>query len=103
MLEQTLTSNNKVRLDPQYPVVAGVDDERVPQLLKVKSDGTIDLGGVTLPVWDTFATAYYGSTNNVHTVIYTLSGNEVARWTFTYRNGAAADDDDIATGVFLIP
>jgi hypothetical protein len=46
--------------------------------------------------------AYYGTTNNVHTVIYTLVGTEVARWTFTYAGGGAADDDDVVAGVLAL-
>jgi hypothetical protein len=103
VLEQTLVSNNKVRLNPQYPVIAGVDENKIPQLLKVKTDGTLDLGGVTLPVFETFTVNYIGSTNNIGTVIFYVQSNEVARWTFTYRNGAVADDDDIMTGALTFP
>src|SRR4051812_42314065 len=103
MLEKTITQNNKVRASTQYPIIAGVDKDNVPQLLRVKPDGTIDLGGVTMPVWETFQVNYIGSTNNIGTVIFKVQSNEVGRFTFTYRNGAAADDDDIATGAFTTP
>jgi hypothetical protein len=103
MLEKTITQNNKVRASTQYPIIAGVDKDNVPQLLKVKADGTIDMGGVTMPVWETFEVQFYGSTNNIHYVIFKVQSNEVGRWTFTYRNGALVDDDDIATGGFTTP
>jgi len=103
VLEKTITTNHKVRADAQYPIMAGVDPDLVPQLIKVKSDGTIDLGGIIMPDWDAFSCSYYPATNNVHVVIFTLQSNEVARWTFTYRNGAVADNDDLTSGIFLVP
>jgi len=102
-LEQTLTSNVKVRINPQYPVIAGVDKDRVPQLIKVKPDGTLDLGGVTIPPWDTIQVTYVGSTNNVNQVIYKLSGNQVAHWAFTYLASGAANDDLLIGATFAIP
>lgn len=102
MLEITITGNQKLRANQQYPVIAGADDDKVPRLVKVDPDGRLELSGAQIPTFDAFAVAYYGTTNNVHTVIYTRSGTEVARWTFTYVGGAAADDDDVASGVLAI-
>jgi hypothetical protein len=103
MLEKTITSNNKVRLNPQYPIVAGVDKDNVPRLLRTDDDGRIDLGGVILPEWDSVVLAYFTSTNNVQTAIYKLVGVEVARFTFTYVGGGAADNDRLATATFSKP
>lgn len=97
-LEKTLTANNKVRLSIEYPVVAGVDKDNVPQLLKLNPDGRLDLGGVILPKWDSFSIINYGATNNARYVIYFLTGIEVARWTLVYFGGAAADNDLISSG-----
>lgn len=101
-LEKTLTANHKVRINPQYPVVAGVDDDKVPRILKVDSDGRLDLGGITIPPWDQFEALYYGATNNVSRVTWKKDGNEVARFDLTYTGGAANDDDNIAGGVFTL-
>jgi hypothetical protein len=103
MLEKTITANNKVRANPQYPIVAGVDKDNVPQLVRTTADGRLDLGGVALPAWDRFEVAFIGATNNVATVVYRLDGNLVGTWTFTYRHGAVADDDDVISGVFTTP
>jgi hypothetical protein len=102
VLEITITGNQKLRANQQYPVVAGVDKDKVPRLVRTDADGRLELSGVSIPTFDAFAVAYYGATNNVHTVIYTRNGTEVARWTFTYVGGAAADDDDVASGVLAI-
>lgn len=104
MLEQTLTGNNKVQLDPFYPVIAGVDETRTPQLLKVNPDGTLVLGGLSLPAFDSLAVVYIGSTNNIYTVTYSLTGTgQVAHWTFTYLGGGASNDDLLTGAAFAIP
>lgn len=36
---------------------------------------------------------YYGSTNNLHTIVYKVGATTVRTRTFTYVNSAAADDD----------
>lgn len=43
MLEQTLTNNEKVRLNPQYPVIAGIDLNAVPRLIKTDENGYLIL------------------------------------------------------------
>lgn len=103
MLELTITGNNKVRLNPQYPLIAGVDKDNIPRLIRADADGRLDLGGVIIPEFDTFVPAYVGSTNNIATVIYKKAGTEVARWTFTYVGSGAADNDRISSGVFTKP
>lgn len=102
MLEKTLTAGNKVRADPQYPVIA-VDKDNVPRFLLVKPDGTLDLGGVVIPKFDNFTIQYFGSTNNVRYVIYTLASVEVGRWTFVYAGSGAADNDKLTSGAFTTP
>jgi hypothetical protein len=101
-LEKTLTGNQKVRLNPQYPVVAGADSNNVPRFLRLDEDGRLDCG-VVIPAFDDFTVAYWTGTNNIKTVIYTLESNEVARWTFTYVGGGVADNDKLLRGSFTRP
>lgn len=54
--------------------------------------------GFEIPTYDEMVLAYYGSTNNLHTVTYKLSGTTVATLTLTYAASGAADDD-VLTGV----
>lgn len=103
MLEITIVDNQKVVAKHFYDIIAGVDDTRTPRLVKVDEDGRLDLGGVIIPKWDTVTPTYYGSTNNMHTAVYSLEGNEVARWTLTYVGGGAANNDRLATAVFSKP
>src|SRR5258708_2495721 len=102
MFEQTLNSNNKIRLSPEYQALAGVDKTGVPRLLPSRPDGRLELGGADLPKFDTFAIAFWGTTNNIKTVIYTLLSVEVARWTFAYAGGGAANDDVLTSGVLTV-
>jgi hypothetical protein len=96
MLEQTITGNNKVRLDIEYPIVAGVDKDSVPQLLQVddeKNLKTVTIAGFALPPYDKLLLDYYGSTNNIKHAVYYKQGVIVATLTLTYVGGAAADND----------
>lgn len=103
MLEKTLTGNAKVRLNPQYVAVAGVDDDAVPRILHTDKDGNLILGGgPALPTWETFDLEYWGATNNLKTVIYKVASVEVARIALTYRSGGAADNDLLAGGTLTI-
>jgi hypothetical protein len=102
VLEIAIVNNNKLRANQQYPIVAGIDKDKVPRLVRTDPDGRLELSGAQIPTFDAFAVGYYGTTNNVHTVIYTLVGTEVARWTFTYAGGGAADDDDVIAGVLAL-
>lgn len=57
-------------------------------------------GGIQLPASDYVAYTYYGSTNNIETATYKVGGSggtTVATLTYTYVNGGAADDDNIAS------
>lgn len=101
-LEITLTGNNKVRLNQQYPVVAGVDGNNVPRIIRTDEEGVIDFGGIIYPKFTDWSITYFGATNNIRYVIYTLQGNEVARWTFAYRNGGVADNDLVTSGAFTV-
>lgn len=47
--------------------------------------------------------AYYGSTNNIHTITYKLNNVTVATQTLTYVNSAAADDDLVETSEITFP
>lgn len=101
-------------IDPdQYSVIDGSDVEPRqirPQHPLTEWTGRAILegirafsGGTSIPAWDSLdATDHYGSTNNIRNLIYKLSGAEVARFTFTYINGGAADDDDLATATLTI-
>jgi hypothetical protein len=103
LFEKTLNSNNKVRAASQYPIVAGVDKNKVPQLLLTDEDGRLLLGGgAALPEWETFDLEYWGATNNLKTVIYKVAGEEVARIALTYRSGGAADNDLLSGGTLTI-
>lgn len=42
---------------------------------------------------DAQAIAYYGTTNNIQTIVYSKSGSTVKTRTFTYVGGGAANDD----------
>lgn len=56
--------------------------------------------GFVIPVSDYQAFTYYGSTNNIHTIVSKAggsSGTTVATLTFTYVGSAASDDDVVAT------
>lgn len=53
-----------------------------------------------IPTYDYVALTYYGSTNNVHTQTFKSggsSGTTVATLTYTFANGAAANDDFVAS------
>lgn len=108
-LEKTLTGNRQARLNPQYVMIAGIDDNDVPRFFKVTPEGslTFSLGGIDLPAYDTILCAYWGDpgshTNNLHTAIFKLDGTEVGRWTITYVNGAVANNDDVLLAVFTRP
>jgi hypothetical protein len=102
VLEIAIVNHTKLRANQQYAIVAGIDKDKVPRLVRTDADGRLELSGAQIPTFDTFAVAYYGATNNVQTVIYTLAGTEVARWTFTYAGGGAADDDDVIAGVLAL-
>jgi len=57
-------------------------------------------GGMVIPNNDYQAFTYYGSTNNIQTIVYKTggsSGTTVATQTFTYVGGGASDDDDVAS------
>lgn len=98
MLEKTITDNQKVRCSTQYQIAAGIDNDGVPQLLKTDSEGRLIAGGADLPAYDAYSIDRYGSTNNIHRIIYTKSAVEVARWTFLYVGGGAANDDKLLSG-----
>jgi hypothetical protein len=103
VFEKTLNSNHKVRAATQYSLVAGVDKDKVPQLLLVDPEGRLLLGGgAALPEWETFELEYWTTTNNLKTVIYKVGTDEVARIALTYRNGGAADNDLLSGGTLTI-
>lgn len=62
--------------------------------------------GLQLPPHDYEAFAYFGSTNNIQTIIGYRGGSggtEVGRLTFTYVSGGVASDDNIATMTLAFP
>lgn len=77
-------------------------DGGVPKLLKVDGQGQLyTVAGALLgaaPPHDEIQLDYYGSTNNLQTVVYRLENETVATWTLTYAGGGAADND-ILSGV----
>jgi hypothetical protein len=101
--EKTLQGNHKVRLNTQYVAVAGKDRNAVPQILATDDQGRLILGGISLPEWQTFALEYWGTTNNLKTVIYYYAEVEVARISLTYRSGGAADNDFLTGGEITLP
>jgi hypothetical protein len=48
------------------------------------STGIASLKGFQIPTYDQLALTYYGSTNNIATVVYKKSGATVATLTLTY-------------------
>lgn len=109
MLEKTITANNKVRLNPQYVLISGVDANNVPRLFRTKPDGTLALGGLTLPDWDEFSLDYYATPlkTNLKTVIYLVGVPlgvplEVARIELTYVGGGLVENDVLVGGVLTI-
>lgn len=97
MLEKTITGNNKVRLQIEYPIVAGVDKDQVPQLFKVDENGALqvaDMGGPALPAWDTVLLSYYDAgKTNLQTAIYKKAGVIVATITLQYAGGGLVAND----------
>ena len=76
-------------------------DTEVPLLKEllqaVRSSGS---GGLLIPPYDYQGFTYYGSTNNINTIVYKTGGSggtTVATLVFTYVAAGAADDDDILT------
>lgn len=47
----------------------------------------------SVPYHDEQVIAYYGSTNNIHTITYKVNGATIATQTLTYQGGGASDDD----------
>jgi hypothetical protein len=104
VLEIAITDNQKLRANTQYPIVAGIDKDRVPRLVLTDPEGRLIIGGgASLPEWETFDLEYWGVTNNLKTVIYKVGATEVARIALTYRSGGAADNDLLTGGTLTIP
>lgn len=62
--------------------------------------------GLQLPAHDYEAFAYFGSTNNVQTLIGYRggsSGTEVGRLTFTYTGSGASNDDTVTSITLTLP
>lgn len=55
--------------------------------------------GFQIPQYDDIELTYYGSTNNVETVVYKNDGATVATLTLTYVGGGAADNDNVESVV----
>lgn len=55
--------------------------------------------GFAIPAYDTIALTYYGSTNNVHVVVYSKNSVTVATLTLSYVGGPPGSDDAILAGV----
>lgn len=53
----------------------------------------INPSGAAIPLHDETVAAYYGSTNNLHTVTYKLATVTVGVMTISYAGGGASDDD----------
>lgn len=80
--------------------IAQSTDAPTKSLQKVVSLlGAPKVPGFALPAYDTLAIAYYGATNNVHTVVYSLAGTIVATLTLSYAGGTPSSDDATLTGV----
>lgn len=61
-------------------------------------------GSSVTPIHDYKSISYIGDTNNIDSIVYKLGGADgdvVATRTFTYLNGAAADDDLIETDTIV--
>lgn len=87
-----------IRQTQQTSLLSAVDADLVPRLLKVNAaGGLLGGGGFSLPEYDAFQIANYGSTNNIHTVVYKKATVTVATLTFTYVGGGTADNDVIAS------
>ena len=96
MLEKTLEGNTKVRLNLQYPVVAGVDEGAVPQLLQVDQDGALKtsrIAGFAIGSYDRIDLSYVGTTNNLAQAVYYKEGVILGTITLTYAGGGVADND----------
>lgn len=108
MLEQTLTANNKVRLNPQYVLIAGADADKIPRLIRTRPDGTIAMGGAGLPDWDTFLLEYYPTPlkTNLKTVTYQKNVPSglavVATIELGYVGGGLVENDVLIAGVVTI-
>lgn len=111
MFEQTLESNRKVRLETTYPVVAGVDQARVPHLLATDVDGKLQTtawSAFGVPPHNSIALTYVldgagAKTNNVHQAIYKKDGVTVATITLTYAGGGTSDDDLVTLASITVP
>jgi hypothetical protein len=53
--------------------------------------------GFAIPPYDSTTYSYFGSTNNVETIVFKKNSVAVATLTFTYVNGGAANDDQVAS------
>jgi hypothetical protein len=88
--------------DGHYVLMAGIDADNSPVLLRATSGGlTVGNGSsFSIPPYDYTAITYFGVTNNVQTIVYKSGGSggtTVATLTFTYVASGVADDDDISS------
>lgn len=63
--------------------------------VKTMNVGGSPIPGFNIPKYDTIAITYYGATNNIETVVYSLGGTTVATLTLTYAGAGVADDDTL--------
>jgi len=105
------------RLVFQWPTVLAAkqaDDTIV--LLKADGNGALVTSAVlngditipsgsdfAIPAFDSKVLTYYTGTNNIETMEFKSGDATVATMTFTYVNGAVADDDLIASIVKTLP
>lgn len=56
-------------------------------------EAILSSGGFLIPEYDFIDISYFGSTNNISTVVYKKDGTTVATLTLTYIGGTPASDD----------
>ena len=97
--------NTNVAITPPY-AAAGPPETEVPLLQQILSalggssssgsgPATVNVNGFIIPAYDKINFTYYGSTNNIYTQVFSMSGTTVATLTYAYAGGAAADNDVI--------
>jgi hypothetical protein len=100
--EKTLDGNTKIRVDLEYPVIAGVDKNNVPQLIKVDALGNLQssvIAGFSIGRYDRIDLVYVGDTNNIASAQYYLADVPVGTITLIYADGGAADNDRITQAI----
>lgn len=97
---QTDQNGNPLVSDTLEGLPIGTTDESSTGELGVKTIIIADRSassqtslGFQIPAYDRITSAYYGSTNNVETQVYSLSGVTVRTLTFTYAGGGSANND----------